>query len=66
MSRKCIDSMCANCSCAKFGRDRKLDSFPANAPLAPSKRPAKIVRRDVRKAIVGIQKKYRESMNILA
>lgn len=66
MNRNCSKNACVNCTCDKAYRARKANEFPANAPFAPVQRPEKIVRRKPREAILSLQKKYRESMNILA
>ena len=67
MRDNCKQTRCANCNCEKlFSGAAITTTFPANSPLAPSKRPSKVIRRDPFKAIIDLQKRYSESMNILS
>lgn len=67
MSDQCNVTKCSNCNCKKrFSGSRARTDFPANSPLAPSTRPSNVVRRDPFQAIIDLQKRYSESMNILS
>jgi hypothetical protein len=67
MSDQCNETKCTNCKCKKrYSGSRSVNDFPANSTLAPSIRPLKVARRDPFKAIVELQKRYSESMNILS
>jgi hypothetical protein len=66
MTNKC-NSVCENCTCnRRYFSVSSFSVFAANSSYAPSKKPIKAVRRDPFKAILDLQERYNESMNILS
>lgn len=60
MSR-CEHEICKDCTCG-----RKATGIYANANFTPVEKPKQIVRRGVRSSAAGLEKRFKESMKILA